>query len=64
MNETNDHCPRLIEVTLPIPEISAESVRDKSLRHRHIPTLHLWWARRPLGYGACVGVHLVGSRPR
>jgi adenine-specific DNA methylase len=41
-------CKRLIEVALPIREISAESVRDKSLRHGHISTLHLWWARRPL----------------
>ena len=45
---TNTICPRLIEVALPIREISAESVRDKSLRHGHISTLHLWWARRPL----------------
>lgn len=35
------NCPRLIEVALPIREISAESVRDKSLRHGHISTLHL-----------------------
>lgn len=33
---------------MPIKEISAESVRDKSIRHGHISTLHLWWARRPL----------------
>lgn len=39
---------RLIEVAMPIKEISAESVRDKSIRHGHISTLHLWWARRPL----------------
>lgn len=39
---------RLIEVALPIKEISAASVRDKSIRHGHISTLHLWWARRPL----------------
>lgn len=39
---------RLIEITMPIKEISAESVRDKSIRHGHISTLHLWWARRPL----------------
>ena len=39
---------RLIEVALPIKEISAESVRDKSIRSGHISTLHLWWARRPL----------------
>lgn len=45
MKETG---PRLIEVALPIREISADSVRDKSLRPGHISTLHLWWARRPL----------------
>lgn len=41
-------CKKLIEVAMPIKEISAESVRDKSIRHGHISTLHLWWARRPL----------------
>jgi putative DNA methylase len=39
---------KLIEVAMPVKEISAESVRDKSIRHGHISTLHLWWARRPL----------------
>ena len=39
---------KLIEVAMPIKEISAESVRDKSIRKGHISTLHLWWARRPL----------------
>jgi putative DNA methylase len=39
---------KLIEVVMPIREVSAESVRDKSIRHGHISTLHLWWARRPL----------------
>lgn len=39
---------KLIEVAMPIKEISAESVRDKSMRQGHISTLHLWWARRPL----------------
>lgn len=38
----------LIESAMPIKEISAESVRDKSIRHGHLSTLHLWWARRPL----------------
>lgn len=42
------NCKKLIEVAMPIKEISAESVRDKSIRHGHISTLHLWWARRPL----------------
>lgn len=41
-------CKKLIEVALPIKEVSVESVRDKSIRHGHISTLHLWWARRPL----------------
>jgi len=50
----NANCPRLIEVALPIREISAESVRDKSLRHGHISTLHLWWARRPLAVARAV----------
>lgn len=41
---------KLIEVALPIKEISLESVRDKSLCHSkgHMSTLHVWWARRPL----------------
>ncbi|MGC8893167.1 MAG: DUF1156 domain-containing protein, partial [Candidatus Saccharicenans sp.] len=33
---------------MPIKEISAEASREKSIRHGHISTLHLWWARRPL----------------
>jgi adenine-specific DNA methylase len=41
-SNANGSCPRLIEVALPIREISAESVRDKSLRHGHLSTLHLW----------------------
>ncbi|TXF10370.1 DUF1156 domain-containing protein [Pelomicrobium methylotrophicum] len=52
--ENAGKCPRLIEVALPIREISAESVRDKSLRHGHISTLHLWWARRPLAASRAV----------
>ncbi len=43
-----DEAKKLIEVAMPIKEVSAESVRDKSIRHGHISTLHLWWARRPL----------------
>lgn len=42
-------CPRrLIEVDLPIKRISAHARREKSIRHGHISTLHIWWARRPL----------------
>jgi len=50
----NKDVKRLIEVALPIREISAESVRDKSLRHGHISTLHLWWARWPLAASRAV----------
>ena len=39
---------RLIEVDLPIAEVSNQSRREKTLRHGHISTLHIWWARRPL----------------
>lgn len=45
---------RLIEVDLPIRRISAHSRREKSIRHGHISTLHIWWARRPLA--ACRAV--------
>ena len=39
---------RLIEVRFPIQEVSAQSRREKNIRHGHISTLHIWWARRPL----------------
>jgi adenine-specific DNA methylase len=39
---------RFIEVSFPVKEISKESVREKGIRHGHISTLHIWWARRPL----------------
>ena len=37
-----------IEVDFPIKEVSAHSVREKNIRHGHISTLHIWWARKPL----------------
>jgi len=45
---------KLIEVALPLEEINRESSREKSIRHGHPSTLHLWWARRPLA--ACRAV--------
>ncbi len=39
---------RLIEVALPLKEVSEQSAREKSLGHGHIQSLHIWWARRPL----------------
>ena len=45
---------KLIEVALPLEAINMESAREKSIRHGHPSTLHLWWARRPLA--ACRAV--------
>ncbi len=39
---------RFIEETFPVKEVSVESAREKNIRHGHISTLHIWWARRPL----------------
>ncbi len=52
---------RLIEVDLPIREISHHARREKSIRHGHISTLHIWWARRPLA--ACRAVVLGALLP-
>jgi putative DNA methylase len=45
---------KLIEVALPLDAINKASAREKSIRHGHPSTLHLWWARRPLA--ACRAV--------
>ena len=45
---------RLAEVDFPIAAVSAHAVKEKSIRHGHPSTLHLWWARRPLA--ACRAV--------
>src|SRR2546421_5056772 len=45
---------KLIEVALPLDAINKASIREKSIRHGHPSTLHLWWARRPLA--ACRAV--------
>src|SRR6516165_7770806 len=45
---------KLIEVALPLEVINRESAREKSIRHGHPSTLHLWWARRPLAAARAV----------
>ena len=45
---------KLIEVALPLDAINAASAREKSIRHGHPSTLHLWWARRPLATARAV----------
>lgn len=54
MTDNANYPKRLIEVDLPIKRISAHARREKSIRHGHISTLHIWWARRPLA--ACRAV--------
>jgi len=39
---------RFIEESFPVKEVSKESAKEKNIRHGHISTLHIWWARRPL----------------
>ena len=49
-----NHRKKLIEVALPLDAINAASAREKSIRHGHPSTLHLWWARRPLAAARAV----------
>ncbi len=48
------HMKKLIEVALPLDAINKASAREKSIRHGHPSTLHLWWARRPLAAARAV----------
>jgi putative DNA methylase len=49
-----NHKKKLIEVALPLEAINTQSAREKSIRHGHPSTLHLWWARRPLAAARAV----------
>jgi len=49
-------CKRLAEVDFPVAEVCRHSAREKSIRHGHPSTLHLWWAKRPL---AACGATLI-----
>jgi len=53
-NETVKSPKKLIEVALPLDDINAACAREKSIRHGHPSTLHLWWARRPLAAARAV----------
>lgn len=61
MADIQQYPRRLIEVDLPIRKISDHARREKSIRHGHISTLHIWWARRPLA--ACRAVLLASLLP-
>ena len=56
-------CKRLAEVDFPIAEVSRQAVREKSIRHGHPSTLHLWWARRPLASSRAVLMALLLPDP-
>jgi putative DNA methylase len=54
MSEPLPYKKKLIEVSIPLEAINKESAREKSIRHGHPSTLHLWWARRPLATARAV----------
>jgi len=54
MNKMTKSRKKLIEVALPLDAINKASAREKSIRHGHPSTLHLWWARRPLAAARAV----------
>ena len=56
-------CKRLAEVDFPIAEVSRHASREKSIRHGHPSTLHLWWARRPLASSRAVLMALLMPDP-
>ena len=56
-------CKRLAEVDFPIAEVSKHAAREKSIRHGHPSTLHLWWARRPLASSRAVLMALLLPDP-
>ncbi|MGH7057576.1 MAG: DUF1156 domain-containing protein, partial [Acetobacteraceae bacterium] len=56
-------CRRLAEADFPIRAVSAHAAREKSIRHGHPSTLHLWWARRPLGSCRAVLLALLWPDP-
>ena len=56
-------CKRLAEVDFPIAVVSRHAAREKSIRHGHPSTLHLWWARRPLASSRAVLLALLLPDP-
>ena len=56
-------CKRLAEVDFPIAAVSRHAAREKSIRHGHPSTLHLWWARRPLASSRAVLLALLLPDP-
>ncbi len=61
MTDELQYCKRLIEVDLPIKNISSYARTEKNMRSGHVWHLHIWWARRP--WGACRAVELAALLP-
>ncbi len=56
---------RIIEDFFPVTEVSKAASREKNIRHGHISTLHVWWARRPLGSSrAVIAASLISKIPK
>lgn len=54
---------RFIEVTFPVKQVSQISAKEKNIRHGHISTLHIWWARRPLASSRATNYAALVSAP-
>lgn len=59
-----DNDKRFIEESFPVKEVSIESAREKNIRHGHISTLHIWWARRPLASSRATSYAALISAPK
>lgn len=55
---------RLIEYSFPVKEVSKESAKEKNIRHGHISTLHIWWARRPLAVSRATAYCALVPEPK
>ena len=55
---------RFIEASFPVKEVSEESAREKNIRHGHISTLHIWWARKPLAASRAVVYAALTPEPK
>lgn len=55
---------RFIEQSFPVKEVSIESAREKNIRHGHISTLHIWWARRPLASSRATAYAALTPAPK
>ncbi len=60
----SDNIRRFIEESFPVKEVSIESAKEKNIRHGHISTLHIWWARRPLAASRATAYAALTHAPK